>query len=269
MTSATPGEPITSRRSLLLGAGIGVLAGGLWGAALQTMATPSTPRLSVIGRGRSQIALLDTTSLRVLILVGDLDENLVNHLPALMTMFRQRIDLMIGAASTILKLDRNLRDRWNVALTIMIRDQSGTIPTGATDLLISSNTSIHLDDNFDINLELTSRNDWTAEARSRVLWTANFRAFGSHTVFAPDTASIRELARPEPVLALVPDGNPETVLRFTRPAGIAMNRRDDLETDGLEGSDTRLVRIYPSDVAIFDYGNDGVTLPDWAEHPPS
>ncbi len=262
-----PAGAVTSRRSLIAGAGLGLLAGGAWVAGLRAVATPSRPRLAVIGTGVAQIALLDTSGARVLIMSGIPDDQLLEQVPALMTLFRQRVDILIGSPMTLDTVGRAFRDRWNVSIIAPVGTSSLARPRAPHEHPISSTTDLELADDVSIRVKVTPRNGWTNSDTGTSLWIAELATPTYRIVIAPDAGSLRVLAEPGPVLACIPEGNAAAIYRQVRPASIAMN--DSSNGVELRNDDPRptIVRTYPADIAVFDFQANGLSMPSWAETP--
>ena len=255
-------SPATSRRVLVTSVIAGLVAGGAWGAALQAIARPSLPTLSVIGHGDAQIVLLDTTEVRVLVLLGNPGENLKMQMPALLTMFSQRIDLLIGTPTAVASFGVGFRDRWSVSHTLLVPESEEAGVNTASQTLISRNTRIALGGDISLALLLTTRNAWNTANPTRFPWIVAVEGETPLAALAADQHSIAMLATHGVGLVVVPQASPERLAILPGPASLATNARDDLVAPQ---STTMLVRTYPEDIARFELRSNGIALPSWAE----
>lgn len=252
----------TSRRALLTSTIAGLIAGGAWGAALQTIARPSHPTLSVIGRGDAQIVLLDTTEIRVLVLLGTPKEDLQTQIPALLTMFSQRIDLIIGTRTAITSLGPEFKGRWRVSHTLLVPESEETVANTSARTLMTKNARINLRDGISLVLLLTTRNAWNAASPTSFSWVLAIEGNIPLAALAADQHSIVMLATNGVGLVIVPEASPERIASLPGPASMAINARDDLLAPQ---SATILVRTYPEDIARFELHGEGIALLPWAE----
>lgn len=125
-----------SRRAIAAGF-VGVAAGGLGGVLIKTWARPEAS-IRFIGQEDTIIALLDTTSERVLVFLGEPNERVLDHLPQLLTYGGTRVDL-IAASHRWLTLD-GIRDAIDLDSTqTLVLQADGGLPQ------ISGNTQEVLD----------------------------------------------------------------------------------------------------------------------------
>jgi hypothetical protein len=247
-------SPTRNRRTLILSAVAGVIAGGAWGAAIQALAKPSTPTLSIIGKGETQVILLDTTRLRVLILCGTPDEELRAQIPALLTMLRQRIDILVGTSAALDALGHEFWQRWRVSHSFVLADGVTAGQDTSTQTWITQAVGAELGDGVSIDFSLTTRDEWEATMEPRSLWAVTVRAGSSLVTLAPDMDSALVLSAPR-----------STLVATLLPASIAVNSEDDLTWPTEDPSGAVLVRIYPEDISRFELRDDGIALPTWAE----
>lgn len=253
-----------TRRQLTFGALAGVIAGGAWGAAIQSLAKASSPTISIIGKGASQIALIDTMRVRVLVFLGPQVPVLVETIPMLMTMVRQRIDVVIGSSTVIDTLPEGFMSRWHVAHAFAIPDPDALRPDSKTYTTIVEDRRLDLGDGCILELRRSTRDAWDTRALPRILWSV-MTTFGTATVIlAPDEHSLDVLAEQGASVVAVPNGETDHIARLLTPASVAINGRDGLDT----APATALVRIFPTDVARLTIENDQVALPSWAVPPP-
>ncbi len=258
-------RPGITRRALLVSGGLGILAGGTWGAAIQALATPSVPSLSVVGTEDMQIVLLDTTEVRVLLLLGSPDNDLQSQIPGMLTMLRQRVDLLVGGASSVNALGSLFRDRWQLAHTLAIAEPTSAHVASGTLTTVSDDLTIDLGNGVSIDLRIAVRGAWNLTTNPHTLWAAIILHEEHKVVLAPSGEALVEMGATTPSLALVPKSSLVEITSILGPAAIAPNSRDGLTLQVQEPLDTLLVRIYPQDTARFEFSTSGLTLPSWHE----
>jgi hypothetical protein len=258
-------SPTRNRRTLVLSAVAGVITGGAWGAAIQALAKPSTPTLSIIGKRGTQVILLDTTRLRVLILCGTPDGELQAQIPALLTMLRQRIDILVGTSAALDALGHEFWQRWRVSHSLVLADGGTAGQDTSTQTWITGAVGAELGDGVSIDFSLTTRDEWDVTMEPRSLWAVTVRAGWSVVTLAPDMDSALVLSAPGSTLVVVPQGNANRLMATLLPASIAVNSADDLTWPTEDPSGAVLVRIYPEDISRFELRDDGIALPTWAE----
>jgi hypothetical protein len=258
-------SPTRNRRTLVLSAVAGVIAGGAWGAAIQGLAKPSTPTLSIIGKGGTQVILLDTTRLRVLILCGTPDGELQAQIPALLTMLRQRIDILVGTSAALDAFGQEFWQRWRVSHSFVLANGMAAGKDTSTRTWITQAVGAELGDGVSIEFSVTMRDEWDVTMESRSLWAVTVRAGSSLVTLAPDMDSALVLSAPGPTLVVVPQGNVNRLMATLVLASIAVNPADDLTWPTEDSSGAVLVRIYPEDISRFELRDDGIALPTWAE----
>lgn len=257
--------PRTNRRSLVIGAITGVMAGGVWGAAIQRLATPSTPSLAIIGKRDAQIVLLDTTRIRVLILLGIPDEDLQLQIPALLTMLRQRVDIVIGSISAIESLGQEFMERWQVTKSLVFPESSVVRPGAPLQTSVTSDMTADLGTGISLQLTSTMRGAWNAAEAPRNLWQVLITDGRTNVSLSPNVASALILAPQAATLLIIPRADPGQILSPLYPAALATNARDDLELPDDTSRTISLVRTYPQDISHFELVHIGLQLPAWTE----
>jgi hypothetical protein len=258
------GEPRISRRSLVAG-GAGIALGGGWAAALQATTLPDHPSLAVVGASTSQVALLDATAARALILLGPLSDALLDQLPAMLTTLRQRIDVVIGAEAVLGALGSGFAGRWAVQHRLLVPTTIGGdhAPDSAHHTTVTRDITLELDPNLVVELRVTPRQEWRAtDAGAGTVWCATIRHAGNVIVLAPDTTAAAELGPIRPSLAIAPGDDPEELATTLQPGSIAANAA--YLDEKADASKVVRLRIFPEDVARVELHVDGVRLPPWA-----
>jgi hypothetical protein len=257
--------PRITRRRLLASCGLGTLTGGIWGAAVHGLATPSAPSLSVVGKEDMQIVLLDNTEVRVLILLGTPDQDLQRQIPGMLTLMRQRVDLLVGSSSSVSTLGSRFRDRWGLAQALAIAEPTSAPIMSGTFTSVRENLQVNLGNGVSMDLRLASRGAWNRTMKPLTLWSALIR-YGEHAiVLAPSGEALVETGVAAPSLALVPEYPLPHITRTLGPSAIATNSRDELTLQIQEPLNTVLIRIYPQVTARFEFSPSGLTLPTWHE----
>lgn|GEM_PF-4364586 len=257
--------PSTNRRALVVGTVTGILAGGVWGAAIQRLARTSSPSLAVIGRKDAQITLLDTPRIRVLILLGEPDEDLQNQIPALLTMLRQRIDIVIGSASSVESLGQAFMKRWRVTRSLVFPEGANIGPDTSSRTWVIADMTADLGSGISLQLTSTMRDAWNAAATPHNLWQVLVTDGRTKVSLTPNASSAAILTPQGVTLLITPRVNPEEVLPLLHPAVIASNTRDDLELPTDTSRPVSLVRTYPQDISHFGLMDTGLQLPSWTE----
>lgn len=248
-----------------MGSTLGVIAGGAWGAAIQHLAIPSSPSLAIVGRRDVQIVLLDTSRTRVLILLGIPEDDLELQIPALLTMLRQRIDLVVGSISSIEALDQEFMQRWQVTTCLVFPESTETGPDGPFRTWITSDLAVDLGNGISLQLTSTMRGAWNAAAAPRNLWQVFVTNGQEEVSLTPNDASASALAPQAATLLITPRADPHQLLPVLYPAVIATNARDDLALPDNASREVSLVRTYPQDISRFELIPTGLRLPSWSE----
>jgi hypothetical protein len=126
------------------------------------MGLPDVPTLSVVGTGASQLALLDTTGARALIVLGLPQQDVLDQVPAMLTTFRQRIDLLIGDEAAIDVVAGHARDRWNTAHELVIPTALGgrAALERSRRTVVRSGLTIELGDGCTTTLTIAPQGEW-------------------------------------------------------------------------------------------------------------
>ena len=258
-------ESRITRRTLIASCGLGILTGGTWGAAVHGLATPSSPSLSVVGKDDMQVVLLDTTDVRVLILLGTPDEDLQRQIPAMLTLLRQRVDLLVGTSSSVNALGLRFRNRWRVTHALVVAEPASAPTMSGTRTSVRENLQTDLGSGVSMELRLAPRGAWNRSMTPLTPWVAVIRSGEHEVILAPNGEALVDMGVPAPSLALVPQSPLAHIARTLGPSAIATNSREELSLQIQEPLDTVLVRIYPQDTARFEFSSSGLTLPNWHE----
>lgn len=252
-----------SRRNWLATSLAGMVAGGMWGGALRVLATPTGPTLSVIGRDTAQIALLDTLSVRVLVVINQPDSGLVDRIPALMTVMKQRIDIVIASTQGATSLGASFEARWNVNHTIIIPEDFDVYraPTSHARSLLNRGTTLDLGRGVTVELMVTSRDGWN-NSPANLLWSMKVSHYGIAVVLGPNDASLLATSIDRPSLIVAPQITTFSIGKKLTPGGIAVNANDrqDIFDDDRNFA---LTSIYPEDIGRFTFKENGIELPAW------
>lgn len=254
----------SSRRQAIATIAGGAVLGGVWGAAFPALAMESRPTLAAVGHRGAQIVLIDSTAGRALILLGDPDDNLIDRLPAMMTMFRQRIDLIIGSHAVLATRAARLRDRWSIQYAISMQPTATGEVLAMPTIRVTHNLAIGLGGGLTVVCTVGHRDEWssTEPERESSLWTLTVNHVGGASVIAPDVASIEATNPPGSLLTLVPDLPPSDASRRSPTMAFAVNH-DGVGNDDDIGVGRSLTRIYPEDIARFVLHREGIDLPAW------
>jgi len=258
MSLPEPNERFT-RRQLALATLTGAVAGGAWGAAIQALAKPSSPSLSLVGKGNSQVALIDTTRVRVLILLGPANADPIEIVPAMLTLVRQRLDIVIGSSTAIERLPAGFLSHWRTAHQFAIPTSDSPSPGSRLQTPVIEDYVIDLGDDAKLEIHRSTRDAWDTAKATQHLWLVTARFGSASLLLAPDSQSADVLAERGASLLAVPGGDAGHMSRLLSPASLAMNANDGLSP--LPGMP--LVRIFPTDIARFTIKGGHVALPSW------
>lgn len=211
------------------------------------------------------MVLLDTTEARALIVLGDPKPRLLGQVAAMMSVLRQRIDVIVGTSTGVDALGKDFRSRWRVKHTLAIPEPNVMVASTARQTWITRNVAVDLGKSMSMSLIVSTRENWKATGRSHRPWIAVLRHLDHAIVLSPDTASVMALGYVRPILLVVPESNPVQMSKTVMPAAIATNAAEGLPARQTGVSGTVIVRTYPEDVSRFELRQDGVVLPTWAE----
>lgn len=250
---------------MIAGTSLGLAAGAAWGTAIHTLGTPSVPSLSVIGKQGMQIALLDTTKVRVLFLLGTPDSELREEIPGILTVLRQRIDIVVGSSDGVDALGAPFRERWRVRHTLVIPEGGSTVAPTVDSTGVTQDLNIDLGDGGSIDIQITSRGGWNRTATTHTLWVVALHSGQHKLTLAPTAESLAALVDGGSSLLILPDMRTGRSAAALQAHIIATNGRHDLTFPRESGRGAVLVRTYPHDVARFELHVDGIALPSWHE----
>jgi hypothetical protein len=264
--SGVPLDGVISRRTLIASGAAGALVGGGWAAGLRATSMPAHPTLSLVGVDSAQIALLDTTSVRVVIALGTPTDKLVDQIPALMTVLRQRIDLLVTHETVLPMLGPSFTSRWAVRHHLVIPEpvDGSDTPTPPDHTRVVSDLAVDLNNDFTLNLRVSPRNEWALQnGEARRLWSITLQHANTVILLAPDTSAAVATSDDRPSLVVTPGPDPDLLVGKLAPGGIAMNagHLDDAQRP------TVVLRTHLDDIARIEFRDKRITLPPWAEDP--
>lgn len=255
-----------SRRDLIATITGGAFLGAIWGAAFPIVATERRPTIAVVGHHHAQIALIDTSSARVLVMSGEPDDDLLDTLPAMLTVFRQRIDLIVASPEVLTQHAPKLRDRWRIRHAIALAGTSAQVPMAMPTTVVDSGVDVRLDDATNMMVRMGHRRGWIAGtgASSSALWCLTLDTSAGNIAVVPNVASVAAIGPPPATLLIAPDAPAPELQGISPAAALAVNYdSDSIRT--MPGNGPALTRIYPVDVARFVIGEGGIELPEWTK----
>lgn len=258
------GAEARSRRDLIATVTGGALLGALWGAAFPIVATERRPTIAVVGHHGAQIILIDTASSRVLFLSGEPDRDLLETLPAVMTVFRQRIDLVLATSSVLADNIQALQQRWRIRRAIALEGKTSAATFLVPTTVVDDGIDVSLDESTELRIRMGHRKAWLSTVQGPIppIWRATIATRAGNVVVVPDIASLAAIGAPAASLLISPDAPVDELLRISPASAIAVNY--DSETiRPAPKSGPALTRIYPVDVARFVIGEGAVILPEW------
>lgn len=254
------------RRNLISTLAAGAVLGGIWGAAFPALATESRPTLAVVGHRSAQLILIDSSKARALVMVGHPDDQLLDALPAMMTVFRQRIDLIIGSQDALEQHAISIRDRWSIQHAIAFQEKSA-LPTLAMPTTVASNTvSIALGTDMSLNCLVGHRGEWSASGSGGgdPLWAIHVTHPVAEISIAPSVGALEAAGTPPADVLIVPEPASTRPDRFGTSQAIAVNYDSDVADEEVpEG--LRVTRVFPRDIARFVFEDDKLRLPPWSK----
>ncbi len=214
-----------TRRDVLATIAGGAILGAVWGAAFPALAMEGRPTIAVIGEQNAQLALIDAGSARALVFIGEPDDALLERLPAMLTVFRQRIDLVIGSAPTLAAHAGALSVRWNVrhAVTVSPAHESPSLPIPSTT--VSDALDIALGEHVTLEIRVGHRDEWRTPdpGSGQPLWSLHVRRDTAAVTIVPDARSFAATL-PGPSAVLIAPSAPSPELRAKSPArSLAIN----------------------------------------------
>lgn len=255
-------EQNRSRRDLIATVTGGALLGALWGAAFPIVATERRPTIAVVGHRNAQVILIDVSSARVLLLSGEPDDEVLEVLPAMMTVFRQRIDVLIATPQVLGQHAMSFRKRWRVRHAIALGH--GPRPSAIPTTFVTDALDVSLDDDALMLLRIGHRSRWQTDTvpQSSDLWCATLQTPAGNVTIAPDVTSISAVGPEASTLMIVPDAPAPEILAVSPASALALNYdSDSIRT--APPSAHALLRVYPRDVARIVIGKEGLELPEW------
>lgn len=252
-----------NRRELTSTIAGGALLGAIWGATFPILATERRPTLAVVGKGQTQLALLDSGQARALILSGEPDDDLLERLPAVMTAFRQRIDVIIGGSPMLMARTAELARRWRIRHAIVISGSRDAPSLPISSTVVSDARHLTLGTDMTLTLTIGHRHEWRSVTTSRSvpLWSINIEAHGGRVAITPDVTSFAAVPPERASLLVAPDMPGHELFARSPATAVAVNYDSSTINPPPEG--TLVTRVYPRDISRFVFGETGLELPSW------
>lgn len=247
-----------------------VVCTAIGGSSIAAMVVRGEPRLLVVGENQWQVALLLASRTRVLMLTGDLSREAVEVIPMLMSVMRQRIDVVVGPASGLALLPDRFRQRWMVRSFIPLPDDNGTsLEKPAPGRLLQ------LPGGFHVAVFSVPKGFWAESSRAAMRSATHVItiSWSRYVIAIADSLeAIAEFGSGSTTMAVAPGGAIEHIARVLRVPTLCINADQVRDQDIDAGSDSShrladrmLVRIFPEDVAEFRLRHDGVAIPSWRQ----
>lgn len=177
-----------NRRELIVGSLSGAAIGAGWVAGFGVLLQRQEPTLSVIGKGTSLLALLDTGNVRVLVAAGPGDPRLTRNLSALLGVFRPRIDLLLGSESGVAEFTAKTLARYGNPLR-MILDQPTGIAIGTQAATGPPVLTAHLPQGIDLRVTTFVQGAWQVGGTPTQSWIVTVTGY-EHRCSVADTAEV-------------------------------------------------------------------------------
>lgn len=241
-------------RRILIGSAIGVG----WAAAVKHFSFPGDMRVSVIGKSRSQLALVDMDQMHTVVCLGAPEDALLRNLPLLMTLFRQHLDLAIGSEDAIMAIQRH---GYKPCETLIV----GAPRRGnaAAHNVLSRSVSIDCGSDAHLNIRLNTIGAWSSDRNPQTYWSADLRAQECTVAMAATDLDAVSSGPARADIVIVPAATSTTVLRKLGARALATNESSAFDTLSRQPAEN-VIPIFPDDVAAFGITSNGVTLPSWA-----
>jgi len=261
------GTPAPWGRRQLLGTAIGgSIVGGLWGAGLATLARGRQPTVFVLGNEGWQLVLVDDAGSRALLLIGKFERSLGDDIDRILSVFRQRIDIVAGSTRALDTLPPGFFSRRRVRHVALLPDTESesavdTPPTAGHDREYRFGA-------FRLAFGGATEGAWMGNAPNPAVWLAILSAQGCTVAIAPDTAILARHAPTNAVLAIAPTGDPVEVWAALPGVAVAINgsviEHIASRAAADDDRDHLLVRTFPQDIASFAFQDGRISLPEWA-----
>lgn len=259
------GNATTNRREVVATIAAGAVLGAVWGAAFPVLATEGRPTIAVIGERNAQLALVDAGAARLLVLVGEPDDRLLQRLPAMLTVFRQRIDVIVGTSTALIAHSQSLVRRWRVRHAIVMSNTADapSLPVPAT--VVADGVDIEAGDTTRLALRIGYRDEWRLRGPGGApMWSLRIARGDSVVSIVPDARSFAAVP-PGTSAVLVSPSAPPSELRAVSPASALAVNYDSDSIASPPGAGVALIRVYPQDISRFTLAGNGVELPPWTE----
>lgn len=256
--------PGTTRRELIATVAGGTVIGAMWGAAFPVLAMEGRPTIAVVGKDDAQLVLVDSGSARVLVLVGEPDNSLLDRLPAMLTVFRQRIDLVVGSLPALTAHIGALAYRWSLRQAIVLNATSDAPSLPIASDVVSNSLDVTLGNSVTLEIRVGHRDEWRTPVAGTLapLWSIRVAQGDAAVSIVPDARSFAAML-PGPAAVLVSPSAPSPEVRAKGPTRSLAINFDSESIDPLPADGVALTRIFPRDIGRFVLTEDGVQLPAW------
>lgn len=254
---------VHSRRTVIFSGIGGLAAGGWWATVFAWFAKVRAPIVEVIGRGESQLVLLDTGPSRLLVIIGTETDGVLENFPRLMGLFRQRIDVLLISESMLAAMSPKMRQRWTFDSVLALPARETGLPP-RSDASIRDPIELSLSAAVQLRCIPHYRDAWFGFDAPQS-WRIEIERFGHVIAVAPSIDELASVPSGPFALAIAPSGSIQLASRKTVASSLALNAReiDNQEDEAIEGM--TLTRIFNEDVARFEMHQEGIRLPQWAK----
>jgi len=244
----------------------GALTGAAWTTGLAVIARGWRPRISVLGGQRWQVLLIEHGSCRVLVVHGQFEESPEPAVDLLCGVLRQHIDVVAGTGDALASLSSGFRTRRAVRTFVELDPPPGTTGSPAYVRLFEG---ITIDaGTMEITLQPLAADAWSSGTEGSRSWIGHVTVRELAVAFAPTVEIVADHGSPRAALAIAPEGDAGRLWRSLPGITIATNAREPLATMRASLADhvpVTLVRTFPRDIAVFEFRDARLTLPDWEE----
>jgi len=258
-------QPRLSRRAAFASVASGLVLGAVWGATFPIVASESRPSIAIVGHRGAQLVLIDSGKARALVFLGDPDDRLIERIPSIMTLFRQRIDVIVGTRPVMERRAFDLKSRWSIEHAVAVHSSAIPPSWAMPATVISDAASIDLGGEMTLRCTVGHRGEWLiGHESSSTPWSARLTHPSGEVVLVPDAASLDALGPVDAPLIVMPEPAPGHVQSWKTARALAINYDSDAAEENTSPT-VAITRTYPQDIARFTFGNDGIELPAWTE----
>lgn len=233
-----------SRRKLVAGT-----AGGIMLGLTGVMLTRGEASIRFIGRRQTIIALLDTSTERVLFVLGERDDELLANIPGLITVGKSRIDMVIATHRILASRAAREHLRVDIAPSLAIQSSESLPPIRGNVTSVTIPTSIEIGNDSSMHIELAG---FEAEHPD---FLVTIQCRGNRLVLASGASALRMSDGAETDLLVLPGSAKSLADANIVPQILVCNSRE--ETSGFPQ-----IEVFPTDPTIVRINEGSLSVRD-------